>query len=100
MERRLLWRTAETQRKGENGEVVVCAQGGGDHAKRVSERKLRPRAKRETKVARSIVYGLILGARADRVRRARGEEQAEYDFVGDAPHGTDKKPLSRQGGER
>jgi hypothetical protein len=39
MERRLLLRTAETQRKAENSEVVVCAQGGGDHAKRVSERK-------------------------------------------------------------
>jgi hypothetical protein len=64
------------------------------------ERKLHLRTKRETKVARSIVYGLTLGTYTDSVQLALEEEQAEYDFVVDMPHGTDKKPLSSQGGER
>jgi hypothetical protein len=61
---------------------------------------LRFQAKRETQVARSIVYGLTLSTRTDSVRLARGEGQAEYDFVVYMPHGTDKELLSNQGGKQ
>jgi len=50
-------------------------------------------------VARAIVYSLTLSPRTDSVRLALREEQVEYDFV-DIPYGTDKKPLSSQGGEQ
>ena len=55
--------------------------------------------KRETKVARAIVYSLTLSTRTDSVRLALREEQVEYDFV-DIPYGTDKKLLSNQGGKQ
>jgi len=50
-------------------------------------------------MARTIVYGLTLSTNTDSVQLALREEQVEYDFV-DMPHGTDKKLLSSQGGER